>query len=473
MEKKKNSGGRRSGRPGTETLIIGAGASGLRAAVAAAEHSRVVVVDGNDRVGKKLYATGNGRCNFTNALCRAEAYNAAEDGFVASVLSQCGTEETRSFFREAGMMDRREEGGRYYPHSGQASSVVRALQSEAERRGCRFLLSDRAVAVGSAPPEESPARFFAELESGRRIFCRQLIIACGGRAGLKTGSTGDGYGFARAFGHTLCPPRPALAAVESEESFLRGLKGVRAKGSVALCRGGRRIAEESGEIQFTGTGLSGICVFDLTRHMEGLASPSSGKKLKKAAEKKDVSDLRDCSAETQAEARRISEARASHTNLEKYYILCDFAPERREEELRDFLIYQTGRQGRSLTEALSGIVNDRLAEVLAELAEERTSPSGKVAAPDSRPRGEIAARAAALLKELPVEVFHTKGWNDAQVTCGGVRREEIDPQTMESRLVKGLYFCGEVVDVDGRCGGYNLQWAWSSGKRRTGFPDPC
>lgn len=487
MEKKKNSGGRRSGRPGTEkapratsqitpqtvsradsreigpaeamarvvrteTLIIGAGASGLRAAVAAAEHSRVVVVDGNDRVGKKLYATGNGRCNFTNALCRAEAYNAAEDGFVASVLSQCGTEETRSFFREAGMMDRREEGGRYYPHSGQASSVVRALQSEAERRGCRFLLSDRAVAVGSAPPEESPARFFAELESGRRIFCRQLIIACGGRAGLKTGSTGDGYGFARAFGHTLCPPRPALAAVESEESFLRGLKGVRAKGSVALCRGGRRIAEESGEIQFTGTGLSGICVFDLTRHMEGLASPSSGKKLKKAAEKKDVSDLRDCSAETQAEARRISEARASHTNLEKYCISCDFAPERREEELRDFLIYQTGRQGRSLTEALSGIVNDRLAEVLAELAEERTPPSGKA-----------AARAAALLKELPVEVSHTKGWNDAQVTCGGVRREEIDPQTMESRLVKGLYFCGEVVDVDGRCGGYNLQWAWSSG----------
>ena len=102
MEKKKNSGGRRSGRPGTETLIIGAGASGLRAAVAAAEHSRVVVVDGNDRVGKKLYATGNGRCNFTNALCRAEAYNAAEDGFVASVLSQCGTEETRSFFRSFG-----------------------------------------------------------------------------------------------------------------------------------------------------------------------------------------------------------------------------------------------------------------------------------------------------------------------------------------------------------------------------------
>lgn len=399
----------------TDTLVIGAGASGLAAGISASRRSGVIIADGNDRTGKKLYATGNGRCNFTNAGCSEENYNGGGDGFVSCVLKQFSVQDTLEFFEECGMMSRREEGGRYYPYSGQASSVVRALTREAQRRGCRLFLGDRAVSTEKIGESDT---FSVLFESGRRILCRNLIIACGGRAGLKTGSTGDGYGFARTFGHTLVPPRPALTAVESEAGFPPGLKGVRSKGCVCLYRDGRETAREQGEIQFTETGISGICVFDLTRHMEGLQPPGgSGKKRKDTAREE-----------------------AEH----RYEIVCDFVPEKTEEELY-LLIRRRMERGYDMQSILEGIVNDRLAAVILEQS------------------GCRAVDAAALLKAMWIPVSHTKGWNEAQVTCGGIRREEIDPRTMQSRLADGLYFCGEVVDVDGRCGGFNLQWAWSSG----------
>ena len=431
----------------TDTLVLGAGASGLMAGITAAERSSVIIADGNDRAGRKLAATGNGRCNFTNAYCDEEGYNGCGDGFVSSVLELFSVEDTLEFFSEAGLMTRLEEDGRYYPYSGQASSLVRALTREAQRRGCLLMLGDRAVSAKKADQDAGQSRFTVLLESGRRVVCRDLIIACGGRAGLKTGSTGDGYGFARAFGHTLAPPRPALTAVESDAAFLKGLKGVRAKGCVSLCRDGRKIAKEQGEIQFTGTGISGICVFDLTRRMEGL-TPGAGKKRRNPERKEAVS----C---------------GDSSDGPRYDILCDFVPEKTEEEL-DALISRRLAEGKNIREILEGMVNDRLAETLSELSAETSAGAeisvGTETSADAKKAPETqAARAAFLLKNLRVPVVHTKGWNEAQVTCGGVRREEIDPVTMQSRLTEGLYFCGEVADVDGRCGGFNLQWAWSSG----------
>ena len=417
-----------------DTLVLGAGASGLTAGITAAERSSVIIADGNDRAGRKLAVTGNGRCNFTNAYCGEEGYNGCGDGFVSSVLNAFSVEDTLEFFSEAGLMTRLEEGGRYYPYSGQAVSLIRVLTREAQRRGCRMMLGDRAVsAEGKAAGRNTGSERFSVLfESGRRIVCRNLIIACGGRAGLKTGSTGDGYGFARAFGHTLVPPRPALTAVESDAVFLTGLKGVRAKGIVTLCRDGRKIAEERGEIQFTGTGISGFCVFDLTRCMEGLP-PGSGKRRRDPEKKAE-----------QEETVYSGDSSCPSFGGPRYDIICDFVPEKTEEELR-ILISRRQKEGRKLKEILEGIVNEHLAETLSELS------------------SVTAVSAASLLKNLRVPVAHTKGWNEAQVTCGGVRREEIDPLTMQSRLTEGLYFCGEVADVDGRCGGFNLQWAWSSG----------
>ena len=464
-----------------QIVILGAGASGLAAAMAAAAgaHPDVLVIDGNDKVGKKLYATGNGRCNFTNAHCSSEDYNQPEDGFVDTVFNAFSPEDTLNFFKSCGMMARLEDGGRYYPYSGQAASLVDILRREAERRGCRFLLSDKAVQTtligqdDTEPAEKNRShaawRFLIELESGRKVLCDRLVIACGGRAGLKTGSTGDGYGFAKAFGHTLAAPRPALTAVESDDAFLADLKGVRSKGGVSLYKDGAKIAEESGEIQFTGSGVSGICVFNLTRHMEA--------------------------------ARPTGHNRKTEQQAALYEIRCDFVPELRRSQVEEMLSAQlAGAEAQdmqmALEEALIGIVNDKLAKVIARLSVQSCGPKtlepdggsnqlvgvsqltelkkepGKTAqsrnrkTPDSAPKKPDISpekRAAHLLKELKVSVSHTKGWNDAQVTCGGVRREEIEPRSMESKLVEGLYFCGEVVDVDGRCGGFNLQWAWSSG----------
>lgn len=457
-----------------DTVIVGAGASGLAAAVAASRQgSRVIVAEGNENPGKKLYATGNGRCNFSNLRCSSQCFNRPEDLFVESVFRRFGVEETLGFFQSEGMMVRLEDGGRYYPYSGQASAVVNTLRRAAENAGCRFLFSDRAeeisfcgaspnavrvsaedsavgvaeddadaaAAAGSVSQSGSEAgRFCVRLQSGKTLYGKNLIIACGGRAGLKTGSTGDGYGFARAFGHTLTPPRPALTAAESGAAFLAGLKGVRARGRVQLWeRSAGKIAEERGEIQFTGTGISGICVFDLTRFMDELLPPAKKRKRRESGS----------SAEEPAKIRK------------EYTIVCDFVPEKDEEELYRILSKQIRTAGtksseensrnlfrwrpRSLSDALAGIVNERLAAVIAGRAHE-----------DLR-------RAVKMLKNFDVPVSHTRGWEEAQVTCGGVRREELEPATLQSRLRPGLYFCGEVIDVDGRCGGFNLQWAWSSG----------
>ncbi len=452
------------------------------------ERTTVVIADGNDKPGNKLYATGNGRCNFTNINCGQQDYNKAGDGFVESVLSRFGPQDTIRFFEAAGMMSRVEKDGRCYPYSGQASSLVSALSRAAHQAGCEMILSDRVVRTGRVScaagnenseipmgtmragtsfhgenrrestdssakahgdsglttgatldenifydegwredTDSSEVRFFAEFESGRRIYCTDLIIACGGRAGLKTGSTGDGYGFAKSFGHTLNPPRPALTAAESEDRFLVRLKGVRARGSVSLYEDGKKRAEEYGEIQFTGTGVSGICVFDLTRFMEAPRPSSKSKRKKKTNE---------------------SDENGSYGH--KYEIHCDFVPEKSETELTELISEGIFSKNRTLEEVLTGFLNDRLAAVIAEMTD---SDNMDIKITDT----------ARIIKNFIISVSHTRGWEEAQVTCGGVRRQEINPLTMESKLVPGLYFCGEVVDVDGRCGGCNLQWAWSSG----------
>ena len=456
-----------------KTFIAGAGAAGLAAAIsasseksekteaaaeavgkpersgcaseAAESETEVLVADGNDKVGRKLASTGNGKCNFTNISACEDMYNMPEDGFVRSAFEKWGVRETLDFFGSIGIIARTDETGRCYPYSERASSVVNALYREALRRGCKFILSDRVVSI----MRRSDGKFEAVLESGTRVVARNVIIACGGRAAFKTGSAGDGYGFAKGFGHTLFAPRPALTAVESDDECMSALKGVRAKGKVTLveyklsgsgelgkrreeevggtgepgaseeCGSLRAAYEESGEIQFTGTGLSGICVFDLTRYMSE-ARPAPKKK----------------SAANRGE---------DTGNRVKYKIVCDFVPDMTEDELYDTMSRIEKKTGTKMRELLGGFVNEKLAEVIADKSE------------------ESIRKAARNLKSFEVSANHTKGWNDAQTTCGGVRREEIESTTMESKLEKGLYFCGEVIDVDGRCGGFNLQWAWTSG----------
>ena len=417
-----------------DVLILGAGASGLAAACAAASSGvSAAAVDGNAKVGRKLSATGNGRCNFTNIRCTASDYNREAESFVEKVFRFCSPQDTIRAFQESGLLVREEQEGRCYPYSGQASAVTGMLFQRAVSSGARFLLEDAAVSCSS-----DRGVFSVSLSSGRILTSRSLIIASGGRAGLHFGSTGDGYGFARSFGHSLNPPRPALVACESDDPRLSGLRG-RARAQVTLMEDGRDICSEYGEVQFTGTGLSGICVMNLSRYMDASRPPVKKKKKRSQDEQKE---------------HRSSEDVPRH----QYRIRIDFLPEYPVEKIASLLAGSLERV--DLEEALSWLLNDRIAAAAAAIV--RNASGGQIDSRSAGLSGE-AGRAAELLKGFQVKIDHTKGWNDAQVTRGGIRLSEIDPASMASLFQPGLYFCGEVVDVDGPCGGYNLQWAWSSG----------
>lgn len=427
-----------------DVAIIGAGASGMAASLAAAEQgASVILIDGNDKAGKKLYATGNGRCNFTN-------------------INAEGAQESIELFARLGMMCRVEDEGRCYPYSGQAASLVGVLEGAVRRAGVVLHLGDRVTEVrstdkvsGMKHDNSSDKKFCILCGSGVLFYSRTLVIATGGRAGLKFGSTGDGYGFAKSFGHTLTAPRPALVAVESDDEFIPLLKGVRAKASVTLELNGKVIDAESGEVQFTGTGVSGICIFDITRFMDA-PRPVKNKKSRNNKKSRQAGVTSGVSMGSAALNVYCSENK-------KYMIAVDFAPEYDKEMLVDFVrgaLISSGKcistvSRHDVAKALSGILNSKLAYVLADMAWIDENPEKSV------------TRASYIIKRLKVNVTSTKGWDDAQVTVGGVRMDEVDDggttATFESKLEPGLFFCGEVLDFDGRCGGYNLQWAWRSG----------
>lgn len=400
----------------TDVLIIGAGASGLAAACAAAEKgARVLCVDGNDAPGRKLAATGNGRCNITNAYSRSLMYNTEAVGLVRRIIRSDTVKKTVDWFERHGLLIVEEQEGRCYPYSGQASSVVDMLVNTAKAEGAEFLLGDRTEECSFVD-----GVFEVLLDSGKKIKAKKLVIATGGRAGLRFGSTGDGYGFAKSFGHSLNPPRPALVACESDDPKIKGLKG-RARARVTLIEDGREGYSEYGEVQFTGTGLSGICVMNITRFM---------KTARPAKRKKD------------------NEKQMPQEKQREYSLRLNFLPELNREKLAAMLVKSMKEV--PLEEALSWIVNSRIAEKAAELCQGDT--------PLDR-----AENAVELLCNFDIRIKSTKGWNEAQVTHGGVKTDEVDHENMESRMQPGLYFCGEVLDVDGPCGGHNLQWAWSSG----------
>jgi predicted Rossmann fold flavoprotein len=343
-------------------------------------------------LGRKLLATGNGRCNLTNINCP-------------------GAENTLGFFDSLGLLTRTETEGRVYPYSGQAASVCDALTDELARLGVEDVCQREERAVERAATGAG-AGFQVVTEDGR-FFSDAVILATGGRAGPQFGATGDGYRFAKALGHTVVSVRPSLVQLVCGEPFLQSLKGLRVKGRVLLLResAGGIVDSEDGEIQFTGDGLSGICVFNLSK----------------------------------------SYVRGDVVSI-------DLFPGYGGDALRALL---TGRaetlRDRSASEFLTGMLPQKLIPVLSSLL---SLKEGRRAA--SLSSGEVWA-AARLLKDWRIGITGVKGWKEAQVTAGGVDLAEINRDAMESRLVPGLYFAGELLNVDGKCGGFNLQWAWVSG----------
>lgn len=396
-----------------DIMIVGAGAAGLTAAIQAArEGARVLVLEHTEVAGKKILSTGNGKCNFTNQKQGIAYYRGKDPAFVLPVLGQFGLESTLQFFEGLGIVPKCKRGGYYYPASGQASSVREVLLME-----CRRLQARIAYGIGIRSIEKRDGRFLFHTKQGE-FESRACILATGGKAARKTGSDGSGIPYITGFGHKEPRLVPALVQMQGKQKFLKDVAGVRIDGRVRLFVEGEKAAEDEGEIQLTEFGVSGIPAFQVSRH-------------------------------------------ASYGLLEGKQVLCqlDFLPGMEPGQAKERMWQRFfGRgEGKTAQEAMTGLFPEKVNRALLK---ESGIPWDREARACSR---KEVGRLAFLAQHLNVDIIGTKGFDGAQVTAGGVDTDEICPQRMESKLVQGLFFAGEVVDIDGMCGGYNLQWAWSSG----------
>ena len=409
-------------------LDIGGGASGLMAAIAAAERgAKVTLLERNRQVGKKILVTGNGRCNLTNLDQDLSHYRGGEPGFAAAVLGEFGLSETLERFKRMGVHTR-SRNGYLYPYSDQASSVADALRMEAEHLGVKLALGNQVLAL-EALPEGKGARFAARTE-GWTYEGDACVLAAGSAAAPATGSDGSGYALAESLGHRLIKPLPALVQLRCRERFYERLAGLRMEAAVRVLADGKETACDRGEVQFTRNGISGIPVFQVSRHA----------------------------------VRALDEGRKVEVSLNLLPQIpggsCGLSAEKEEEEaaLEAFLRARIRDGGYKQGEAFfTGLFHEKMALCLLERAK---IPKNKKAGAWTE---EELERLLSVIRDFRTAVVSGGSFEQAQVCSGGVDTSEICPQTMESRLVPGLYFAGEVVDIDGACGGYNLQWAWSSG----------
>ena len=408
-----------------DICIIGGGASGAAAAIAASRvkpGAEIVIIEKKETLGKKLAATGNGRCNITNTACAEYS-------------------ETADFLRGIGIVTREEAEGRVYPYSGQASQVVSALADALESAGTEILCGDAVVSVRKTEEEKrgmngADAGFLIETASGRRISARKLIAACGGKAAPQYGTSGDGYAWARSLGHTVVRSAPVLAPITLDESEYDGkkLKGIRAKCAVALMKEGKPVCKEQGEVQFTEQGVSGIAVFNLSRFL------------------------------------KLESGEAPVEGMKRYKISIDFMPDYSESRLSELLSGLMAQRGAAEAQNISSsllrtIVDNRIAETVLTAVNRCTdSKSPKAGGKDKSDEQKIEITVQTL-KSMSFTVTGTAGWKAAQCTAGGVALDEIDEMTCGSKIQDGLYFAGEIMDYDGPCGGFNLQHAWATGRR--------
>ena len=395
-------------------IILGGGASGLAAALAAAAGEQpVTVLERQARVGRKLLATGNGRCNLSHlpdGRAYAGHYHGAEPSFCEPALSRFGPEATRAWFAELGLVTCAEADGRVYPFSDAAHSVVDVLRLAAASAGVT-LATGREVTAVTRDSGGFSVRTAEETYHGER-----LIVACGGAAGAKLGGGSSGYRLLESLGHRRGPLYPALTQIKTDSRLTRPLKGVRARAGLRLLSGGQELAQAGGEVQFTDFGVSGPAAFDISR----AAATANGSRLTLAL---------------------------------------DLLPELTETELTEHLRRRCSDFPQLTVEhLLTGALHNRLGlTLLKQAGADLTTPLARLG---TRQIEQIAG----LVKDWRLPVLGVLGFDAAQVTAGGVLTRDFDPRTLASRLVPGLYACGEVLDIDGDCGGYNLQWAWSSGR---------
>ncbi len=393
-----------------KVLVIGGGASGMLAALTASEDpaNTVTLLERQSRLGRKLLATGNGRCNLSNIHASPEHYHGADPDFVRTALSRFSVADTLAYFRRLGLLTVTEPSGKVYPFSDQAGSVVDVLRFALTQRGVDVRCGCEVLSLGKK------ARGFQAKTAEEAFYGDKVILACGGLAGGKLGGTDWGYRLLGAMGHTRTALRPCLVQIRTDSSVTHSLKGVRADAGITLKRNGHVVAKNTGEVQFTDFGISGPAIFELSGEIETGTEQVLLLDLLRPWTEDDLTDL-----------------------------LCA-----RQKELPDL----------PAQELLTGILHNRLGKVVLKLSGTSLPETAKEFTHTD------LVRIVHTVKFFPMTVTGVMGLEQAQVTGGGVPTSEFRADTLESRLCPGIFATGEVLDIDGDCGGYNLQWAWSSGR---------
>lgn len=396
-----------------DVIIIGAGASGLMAAAAAASKgARVALLEHKDDIGKKILATGNGRCNFTNTDMSVNKFHGSK-ALIKNGLSQFNYSDTICFFKELGI-PAYDNAGYIYPNSRQAASVVAAFRMELMRLHVDVKTG---INITDIKPADDRTGYCIQTDKGS-FKSQRLIIACGLTASPKLGSDGSLFRQIEALGHHIQKPLPALCGFSCDGLNFKKITGVRCDATVASVIDGQMTEQNTGELQLADYGISGIPVFQISSLM----------------------------------SRALNKG-------QKVEVIIDFLPAFSDDELNGYIKDRsiTTTDNRSLNEMLNGLLNNKLLLELIHKSGVSPDKKGRLLTDDD------CKSLTRSIKHTAVSVKKPRGVEFAQVCAGGICTKEIDVRTLESKIHPGLYFCGELLDVDGICGGYNLQWAWTSG----------
>ena len=400
-----------------DLIIVGGGASGLMAALIAKDFGiDVAIVEGNDRIGKKILVTGNGRCNITNNNITSpyNNFHSENNNFFQEALNKFTIEDTKSMFLSLGLPLTELDNGKMYPKSLQASSVIDIFRMALDDREIPLYTNCKINSINKA----ENFTLSTNNEDYENFSCEKLILSCGGNSATKTGSDGSGYKLSKSLGHDIIETLPGIVQLKLDYPYLKALSGIKFDGAVSVLVNDEVIRTDTGEVLFTDYGISGPPILQL--------SSCASKALSKGS---------------------------------KVTIRLDMFPYESKEDVENFFVTHFSIFNyREISSALIGIINKKLISTLLKDIgiNDIHLPCGNI---DWKYTNNLINK----FKKWDFNCIGTNGFSNAQVTVGGINTCEVDNLTLESKLVKNLYFCGEILDVHGDCGGFNLQWAWSSG----------
>ena len=394
-------------------IIIGAGATGLCAAITVARAGRkVTLLEQNSKIGKKILVSGNGKCNIGNRYIDLNRFHSQNPKFIEKVLEGRDFKVIEKFFTSIGLELIEGKEGKMFPMSLQASSVVELLEYEAKRAGVQILCDCTVTSIA-----KDTDTFTIETTQGTKT-CEKLLLASGSAAAPQLGGSNSGYAFATKMGHTLIPRHPSLVQLCSGENWVKSCAGVKVAGTAQLYANGEYITEKKGDLLFTNYGISGLAILDLSR-----------------------------------------EASTRLANYDYCELNLDLMPELSKEKLTNLLLNRIQKESKKPIDLwLQGVMNKKLINIILEQSKCKVKEEGALN------RKEIN-KIIHSIKNLKLSINDTKGFKGAEVSTGGINTTEVNPKTMESKLVKNLFFAGEILDVDGDRGGFNFHFAWVCGLR--------